>query len=354
MFDFKYKHLIIYLFLSIFFFGFNLDNVSASSSNGIYFDTCYDSEMTLNDVYSLYPSGYSSSEYPYFILTVYRTNDGNTVNYGMYVYKELSNFNFSTNNNGYYYVQPNEDSVGFEVSRFGCSNGLNDTEEEMSLIPYVFNWSTTRLWANLGNWNNYLFTFNTNERFNNKYDYIVNDIPLNGVQYPRFLASNFDIKDNNDTVLISSTFSSSDPEPEPEPEPPTTNDILTDTTIPTFNDIFGGVSPISDGVISDLITVPITMLNIAYLNSDTCSSFDVPFLNNNNLHFNCFTISDYLGENVSHIIDIFIVFGIIYTIAPVVVTLFEEVTTFKDTWTTLYYVPQHAAQPYTPKHGGDN
>lgn len=132
------------------------------------------------------------------------------------------------------------------------------------------------------------------------------------------------------------------------------NDNLTDETAPNLD--LSDLQVSSDTPISDLITMPLTILNtLIQTLGGSCSNYTIPFFYNNTLTFPCFTISDYLGETVTNYIDLFICFYMCYNIAMLVISVFEDVTSLRDIYDSMY-VPKHADTGYQPRHakGGGN
>ena len=132
------------------------------------------------------------------------------------------------------------------------------------------------------------------------------------------------------------------------------NDNLTDETAPVLD--LSDLDVSSDTPISDLITMPLTILNsLSQALDGTCSNYTIPFLFSSSVTFPCFTISDYLGNTVTNYIDLFICFYMCYNIAMLVVSVFEDITSLRDIYDSLY-VPKHADTGYQPRHakGGGN
>lgn len=125
------------------------------------------------------------------------------------------------------------------------------------------------------------------------------------------------------------------------------NSNITDDTAP---DVDLDLSVSSDTPISDLITMPLTILNSLVNSLDgTCTNYTIPFLFDSTVTFPCFTISDYLGNNVTNYIDLFICLYMCYNIGMLVVSIFEDITSLRDIYDGLY-TPQHAYTGYQPKH----
>lgn len=132
------------------------------------------------------------------------------------------------------------------------------------------------------------------------------------------------------------------------------NDNLTDETAPQFD--LSDLEVSSDTPISDLITMPLTILNTLVQTLDgSCTNYTIPFFYDSTLTFPCFTISDYLGSTVTNYIDLFICFYMCYNIAMLVISVFEDVTSLRDIYDSMY-VPKHADTGYQPRHakGGGN
>lgn len=134
------------------------------------------------------------------------------------------------------------------------------------------------------------------------------------------------------------------------------NDTITDETLPTIDDsTFGDLEISSETAISDLITMPITILRALNNNlGDTCSPYTIPFGltgGSQTLTFPCIHPEEYLGSTIWNYIDLFICFFMIYNIAMLIISSFESITSLEDTFNSLYE-PRHADTGYKPKHGG--
>lgn len=133
-----------------------------------------------------------------------------------------------------------------------------------------------------------------------------------------------------------------------------TNDTIKDETAPNLD--LSDLQVSSNTPISDLITMPLTILNTLVQTLDgSCSNYTIPFFYNNTITFPCFTISDYLGSTVTNYIDLFICFYMCYNIGMLVISVFEDITSLRDIYDSMY-VPKHAESGYQPKHakgGGD-
>lgn len=128
------------------------------------------------------------------------------------------------------------------------------------------------------------------------------------------------------------------------------NDSLNDDTAPDTPD-FSDLDVADDSVISDLVTMPITIAeHILDAFNDTCSNYTIPFFNNTTLTLPCFTIGDYVGDNVASVIDLAIILFMIYNIAMLAISAFNDLTSLRDSYDSLY-VPQHGPHSYQPRHG---
>ena len=126
------------------------------------------------------------------------------------------------------------------------------------------------------------------------------------------------------------------------------NDNITNDDAP---DIDLSLNESSDTPISDLLTMPLTILNTLITNlSDTCSNYTIPFFFGTTVTFPCFTLSDYLGTTVTNYIDLFICLYMCYNIAMLCISVFDDITSLNDIFNSLY-TPRHAYTGYQPKHG---
>lgn len=130
-----------------------------------------------------------------------------------------------------------------------------------------------------------------------------------------------------------------------------TNDTLTDETAPDTPD-FKDIDISSDTPVSDLILMPINYLNkLINVFSGTCSDYVLDFGIFNSdykLTLPCIKGEKYLGANLWKIIDMFICFFMCFNIGMLAVTIFNDWTSLRDTYDSLYE-PKHV---YRPKHGG--
>lgn len=115
---------------------------------------------------------------------------------------------------------------------------------------------------------------------------------------------------------------------------------------------FDSIGVGSEAPISNIILMPLKLIRALWFDMDTtCSTVTVPFDffgGDYHLTFNCWTISDYLGDITSLIDGMFALF-MIYEICMLGVSFFESITSLEDVFDSLYS-PRHAFQGYKPKH----
>ena len=119
------------------------------------------------------------------------------------------------------------------------------------------------------------------------------------------------------------------------------NDTLKDETGVSNSDLSNLFDDIDDGEsnspVSDLLTMPLTLLN-AYVNgmSGTCSAFNLGSLFGTNLTFPCITISDYLGSSLWSLIDSLFCIFMIYNIGMLCISIYESITSLQDSMQRSY------------------
>lgn len=129
------------------------------------------------------------------------------------------------------------------------------------------------------------------------------------------------------------------------------NDNITNEDMPDNTDV-SDISVSPNTPISDLVTLPITFLNSLVQNTGgSCSNYQLPFFFGNTISFPCFTIGQYLGDEIENIIDMMICLFMIYNIAILAISIFEDITSLRDSYDNLY-TPKHEYSGYKPKHGG--
>lgn len=127
------------------------------------------------------------------------------------------------------------------------------------------------------------------------------------------------------------------------------NNTLNDTSGVSNNeieDLFGDLET-SDTPISDLLTMPITLIN-AYISgmSGTCQSISLGRLYGSNLVIPCINIEEKLGSDLWGIIDILFSLFMIFNLSQLFITAFDGITSLDDDFQTLYGA-RHAASPKT-------
>lgn len=133
------------------------------------------------------------------------------------------------------------------------------------------------------------------------------------------------------------------------------NDTLTSDEAPNTNqnltDMEDYIS--SDTPISDLITMPLTLIS-SYINgvNSSCSPYNLGSLLGTNLIMPCIDIESKIGSNLWGIIDILFSLFMCYNIGMLFITAFDGITSLRDDFEGLYQ-PRHADIGYKPKHGGD-
>lgn len=127
------------------------------------------------------------------------------------------------------------------------------------------------------------------------------------------------------------------------------NDNITSEADPntssSISDMNGNVA--SDTPITDLITMPLTLMN-AYINgiNGSCSSYSLGNLLGTNLSLPCINIQNIIGSELWSIIDVLVSIFLIFNISKLFISAFDNITSLKDDFNTLY------GNDYQPKHGG--
>lgn len=120
------------------------------------------------------------------------------------------------------------------------------------------------------------------------------------------------------------------------------NNNLTDETVP---DIDLDLDLDTNSPVSDLLTMPITILNKVFdVTDDTCQPYVLPFDffgGNNTITFPCINLRNYLGNSVYNILDTILCFFFCYEIGMMCISIYEDITSLRDGFDSLY----------TPKHG---
>ena len=111
-------------------------------------------------------------------------------------------------------------------------------------------------------------------------------------------------------------------------------------------------STASDTPISDLITLPITLINVFINGIDSsCSPVNLGNLYGTDLIFPCINIEQTIGSDLWSTIDILFSIFMCYNIGMLFVSAFSGITSLRDDFDSLYQ-PKHADTGYQPKHGG--
>lgn len=108
-----------------------------------------------------------------------------------------------------------------------------------------------------------------------------------------------------------------------------------------IQDLFDDINDDSNSPVSDLLTLPITLLQ-AYINGfdSTCSPISLGTLYGTNLVLPCIDIPDYIGNSLWNMIDAMFCLFMIYNIAMMCVSIYESFTSLDDSM-QLLYSPQH-------------
>lgn len=119
-----------------------------------------------------------------------------------------------------------------------------------------------------------------------------------------------------------------------------------------ISDLFGDLQE-SNSPISDLLTLPITLLE-AYLTGfdSTCSSYNLGSLYGTNLVLPCINIPDYIGSSLWSVIDALCCIYMIYNIAMLFVSVYETFTSLDDSMQFLYS-PQHTGHTRVSRNEGE-
>ena len=131
-----------------------------------------------------------------------------------------------------------------------------------------------------------------------------------------------------------------------------TNDLIEDETSPNTNDVLNiDNGSFSNSPVSDLITMPITLLQAINNNSSgACSTWNLGSLLGHTLTLPCINLSNILGSNLYNLIDMAICLFLAYNIGLLCITIYNNLISLKDDFDDMY-TPQHT---YKPQHGGDS
>lgn len=132
-------------------------------------------------------------------------------------------------------------------------------------------------------------------------------------------------------------------------------DAITSDESPSDSDIesiFENEDDSSSSPVSDLITMPITLLE--KLNngfSGSCGSYNLGSLYGHNIILPCIDMVGLLGSELWTLIDMLFSLFLVYNIGLMVISIYESITSLEDGFRSLY-TPKHAEHEYEPKHGG--
>lgn len=141
-----------------------------------------------------------------------------------------------------------------------------------------------------------------------------------------------------------------------------------DNTIGNIWEIFNGIDQVEETPISDLLLMPLNLLNKLHSslsgtntrsvskgvhdNNYQCYSYTIPFDftgGSNTLTLPCINLENYLGSGIWTTIDLILVGLMIYNVGMMVVSFFESWSSLNDTFDSLY-TPNHGT--YIPRHSG--
>lgn len=124
-------------------------------------------------------------------------------------------------------------------------------------------------------------------------------------------------------------------------------DALTSENPPNINNI--QVTTIDDTPISSLLLLPLSLIDVIMDATDgVCVDYTIGSLFGHTLKFKCINIENIIGSTLYHTIDILMAFFMIYEIFKMFITAFNDITSLRDGFDSLYE-PRHAE--YKPRHG---
>lgn len=132
-------------------------------------------------------------------------------------------------------------------------------------------------------------------------------------------------------------------------------DSLTDDSGISDNelqDLFGDLQE-SNSPVSDLLTLPITLLQ-AYLTGfdSVCTTYNLGSLYGTNLTLPCIDIPSYIGNSLWTMIDALCCIYMIYNIAMLFVSIYEQFTSLDDSF-QLLYSPRHSGHTRVSRNEGE-
>lgn len=124
--------------------------------------------------------------------------------------------------------------------------------------------------------------------------------------------------------------------------------------------ILDDIHPASDSPVSDLLLIPVRLIQKFISFTDlTCSDYNFGKLYNHDLKLNCSDINNTISKlgNTSEYIDNFFVFFMIYNIFMLFVKAWDGFTSLRDEYETLAYAhapgsSAYSGSEYDPRHGG--
>lgn len=134
------------------------------------------------------------------------------------------------------------------------------------------------------------------------------------------------------------------------------NGSLNDDSAPDTSNAFSDIKLNTNSAISNLVLMPINYLNrVLNLSKNTCTTYSLDFgIFNSDYKLNlpCIKLENFFGAQWWNVIDYLICFYMIYNIIMLAISAFEDITSLRDSYDSLYQ-PKHADTGYKPKHGGD-
>lgn len=104
--------------------------------------------------------------------------------------------------------------------------------------------------------------------------------------------------------------------------------------------------------IGELLTFPISLTQkiLKGLTENQCQNFNIGSLLGTSIVLPCFTLEQYLGTELTNLIDFLFCVYMVYNIAMLIIHSIDTFTNVDDLFDELY-VPQHAYTGYKAKHG---
>lgn len=179
----------------------------------------------------------------------------------------------------------------------------------------------------------------------------VNGVSFNGLtsidftldENVKYFRVSLGTSDSDNALIISSTEICTNKLDETNDKLEDINGTLNDGTPPDTESFLDNLkNSFNDGPISTLILMPLTLINhyVDGFNS-TCSPINLGELYGTNLNLPCINLQSKLGSSLWTTIDGLISIFMIYNICMLFVSAFNDITSLRDTFDSLY-VPQHA------------